>query len=276
MADLQQVLRDRAGGLVGLAAQGDGARRGLAAARRRRPHAAGQLGADPGVRRRVPTSTRAIGRVEAWYARRGLPACFQLTDRAAPARLDAVLEGRGYARLPPVSVLLLDIAGLEPRQGTRASSCDTRPTPQVMNAVCDPHWGPATRRARAELFARIRRAARVRRPARGRPAGRGRPVRGRRRARRHLHAAHRGAARAAGATAARSCAGSRPGARHGCAAGLPAGRGRQRAGAGPGPPAGGASAPTATGTARRALRPPEPAPACRSAPARRAWSGTSR
>ena len=26
-----------------------------------------------------------------------------------------------------------------------------------MNAVCDPHWGPAMRRARAELFARIRR-----------------------------------------------------------------------------------------------------------------------
>ena len=65
---------------------------------------------------------RAIGRVEAWYARRGLPACFQLTDRAAPAGLDAALERRGYARLT---------AGLGPgarhrragaAQGRRASS----------------------------------------------------------------------------------------------------------------------------------------------------------
>ena len=41
---------------------------------------------------------RAIGRVEAWYAQRGLPACFQLTDRAAPADLDA---DAGAARLCP-------------------------------------------------------------------------------------------------------------------------------------------------------------------------------
>ena len=99
---------------------------------------------------------RAIGRVEAWYARRGLPACFQLTERAAPAGLDSVLAGRGYARLTPVSVLVRDIAGLDSPKGVRIE-LDTRPTPQVMNAVCDPHWGPAMRRARAELFARIRR-----------------------------------------------------------------------------------------------------------------------
>ena len=61
---------------------------------------------------------RAIGRVEAWYAKRGLPACFQLTDRAAPAQSRrGCWSARGYARLTPVSVLLRDTAGLEPAKG---------------------------------------------------------------------------------------------------------------------------------------------------------------
>jgi N-acetylglutamate synthase len=100
---------------------------------------------------------KAIGRVDAWYAARGLPACFQLTERAAPAGLDAELAARGYARLPAVSVLLLDAAAVEPPAGNLRIELLTRPTPQVMNAVCDPRWDAATRRARAELFARIRR-----------------------------------------------------------------------------------------------------------------------
>lgn len=99
---------------------------------------------------------RAVGRVEAWYARRELPACFQLTDRSAPARLDAALGARGYVRLPSVSVFVLNPAGVEATKGARIE-LQTRPTPQVMNAVCDPYWGPEARRARAELFARIRR-----------------------------------------------------------------------------------------------------------------------
>ena len=99
---------------------------------------------------------RAIGRVEAWYAHRDLPACFQLTVRSAPARLDAALDAHGYARLPSVSVVLVDPAGVEVASAPRIE-LQTRPTPQVMNAVCDPYWGPPARRARAELFARIRR-----------------------------------------------------------------------------------------------------------------------
>jgi N-acetylglutamate synthase len=98
----------------------------------------------------------AIGRVEAWYARRGLPACFQLTDHAAPASLDAALDRHGYGHLPPVSVLVGETAGLEAPRDVELD-LDTKPAPRVMNAVCDPLWGPATRRARAELFARIRR-----------------------------------------------------------------------------------------------------------------------
>ena len=99
---------------------------------------------------------RAIGRVERWYAARGLPACFQLTDHAAPAGVDAVLDARGYRRLPSVSVLLVDAASVPPPPPARIE-LQTRPTPQVMNAICDPYWEAATRRARAELFARIRR-----------------------------------------------------------------------------------------------------------------------
>ena len=49
---------------------------------------------------------KAIDRVEAWYVARGLPSCFQLTDRPAPATLYDVLEQRDYARLPGVSVLV--------------------------------------------------------------------------------------------------------------------------------------------------------------------------
>lgn len=98
---------------------------------------------------------RAIDRVEAWYAARGLPACFQLTEFSAPARLEAALVARAYARVAPVSVLLVDAHAVEPPEGG-SFELQTRPTPLVMNAVCDPHWGPEIRRARAELFARIR------------------------------------------------------------------------------------------------------------------------
>jgi GNAT superfamily N-acetyltransferase len=46
-----------------------------------------------------------IGRVEAWYARRGLPARFQLTDAARPVQLAGTLEARGYRQpAPSVSV----------------------------------------------------------------------------------------------------------------------------------------------------------------------------
>jgi RimJ/RimL family protein N-acetyltransferase len=100
---------------------------------------------------------RAIDGVEAWYAGRGRLACFQLTDRAAPADLDATLARRGYARLSPVSVLVYDLAGLPPPDAPQVE-LDLRPTPRVMSALCDPRWSPAMRRARGALFARIRRS----------------------------------------------------------------------------------------------------------------------
>lgn len=99
---------------------------------------------------------RALARVEGWYRARALPPCFQLTDLAAPAGLDAALEARGYARLPSVSVFLIEASRVEPPAGPSIELL-TRPTPLVMNAVCDPRWVPAARRVRAELFARIRR-----------------------------------------------------------------------------------------------------------------------
>ena len=99
---------------------------------------------------------RAIRRTQSWYAARGLPACFQLTALSAPAGLEAELERRGYARLPSVQVLTVDPATIE-LPGPEPVEIETRPTPLAMNAVCDPRWGPMIRRARAELFARIRR-----------------------------------------------------------------------------------------------------------------------
>lgn len=52
---------------------------------------------------------RAIGAVEAFYAARGLPPAFQITPVADP-RLDALLAGRGYARVEPVSFQIADAA----------------------------------------------------------------------------------------------------------------------------------------------------------------------
>lgn len=98
----------------------------------------------------------AIGRVETWYRARGLPPCFQITDRPSPADLDQALAGRGYARITPVAVLTRGTEELQAPRNARIE-LDTRPTPRVMNAVCDPLWSLEQRRARAELFARIRR-----------------------------------------------------------------------------------------------------------------------
>ena len=63
--------------------------------------------------------SRAMEQVEAWYGARGLAACYQVTDHAAPARLDEALAARRYTRLPSVSILTGDLASLEPPKGIR-------------------------------------------------------------------------------------------------------------------------------------------------------------
>lgn len=100
--------------------------------------------------------SRAMDQVEAWYGARGLAACYQVTDYAAPARLDEALAARHYTRLPSVSILTGNLAALAPPNGVRIE-LNSRPTPRAMNALCDPHWPPDRRRAQAELFGRIRR-----------------------------------------------------------------------------------------------------------------------
>ena len=135
---------------------------------------------------------RAIGPRRVLVCARGLPACFQLTDRSAPARLDAMLDARGYARLPSVSVFLR-----RPGRGRgHRDRADRAPDP----ADAAGHERGLRPLLGAGRTARPRRAvrphppaARVRRPARGQPAGRRGPVRRGRRARRDLHAANGGA-----------------------------------------------------------------------------------
>ena len=66
---------------------------------------------------------RAIAQVEAFYAARELPAIFQITP-AADARLDALLEARGYERFDEVSFQTAraeQIAKLELREGVHAT-----------------------------------------------------------------------------------------------------------------------------------------------------------
>lgn len=100
----------------------------------------------------------AVGEVERWYGARGLPARFQLTDRhAAPEGLDAALAERGYARAGPTTVMLADAAALDLPPAPGAEMLLHRPGQGVLEAMADPRWGDAARRARATLLAKLRR-----------------------------------------------------------------------------------------------------------------------
>jgi GNAT superfamily N-acetyltransferase len=97
----------------------------------------------------------AIDRVESWYAERGSPACFQLTDVARPEGLDAALAARGYSLETPSSVLTADAGAID---GTPAAEVElvAAAGPELLDAICDPEWSPPIRLERAALFARIR------------------------------------------------------------------------------------------------------------------------
>ena len=104
----------------------------------------------------------AIAEAERWYAARGLPPCFQLTDAFAPPGLDEALAAAGYARLTPTALMLADAADLRRAlPGAPEVELLHRPGQGVMNAMADPLWGDATRRERAALIARIRRPYRL-------------------------------------------------------------------------------------------------------------------
>jgi N-acetylglutamate synthase len=79
------------------------------------------LRADPGTHRRTRSVWprlaggalgERIARVEDWYARRGLPARFQLTPASQPPGLEEALAGRGYALEAPSAVWLGDLEAL--------------------------------------------------------------------------------------------------------------------------------------------------------------------
>ncbi len=98
---------------------------------------------------------KAIHRVEQWYAARGLPACFHLTDVAVPAELDTVLAARGYRLLAPTEVRLRPLG--EEIPPADEITLETRAGAGFMNAVAEPHWDARLRAERAATFARIRR-----------------------------------------------------------------------------------------------------------------------
>ncbi len=97
----------------------------------------------------------AIRRAEQWYAARGLPACFHLTDVAVPAGLDPVLAARGYRLWTSTEVRLRPLG----EETARADEIvlETRPRAGFMNAIAEPHWDTRLRAERAATFARIRR-----------------------------------------------------------------------------------------------------------------------
>lgn len=53
----------------------------------------------------------AISACEQWYAAQGQPVCFKLTSASQPAALEALLEARGYERLPGALVMTADLQG---------------------------------------------------------------------------------------------------------------------------------------------------------------------
>lgn len=67
---------------------------------------------------------------EGFYARRGVPARFQLSPACRPADLDAVLADRGYVVATPT---LVHVAALEPPPGSPAASVRLAEAP-------DPTW----------------------------------------------------------------------------------------------------------------------------------------
>ncbi len=66
-----------------------------------------------------------IGAAESFYARRGLPACFQISPAARPAGLDDVLAQRGYGIRLRTSVQAADIGPIAGRMAERAGGCVT-------------------------------------------------------------------------------------------------------------------------------------------------------
>jgi GNAT superfamily N-acetyltransferase len=66
------------------------------------------------------------------------------------------LGARGYGRLPDVLVQTADLGAAVAAEDPPGVEVEGRATPLVMNGVCDPRWGSGDRRARAELFGRIR------------------------------------------------------------------------------------------------------------------------
>jgi GNAT superfamily N-acetyltransferase len=96
----------------------------------------------------------AIGRVERWYAVRGLPPCFQLTAASVPGGLDAALAARGYSLLTPTTVMIAPLVAIAPPGAPEIELCSDA-SPDVLAAILDPAWPEAVRRERRELFARI-------------------------------------------------------------------------------------------------------------------------
>jgi ribosomal protein S18 acetylase RimI-like enzyme len=62
---------------------------------------------------------RRVAEAEAFYARRSLPAVFQVSAATGARGLDALLEARGYAISGASEVWVLDARGIEPVMGDR-------------------------------------------------------------------------------------------------------------------------------------------------------------
>jgi GNAT superfamily N-acetyltransferase len=72
---------------------------------------------------------------EECYRDRGLPTIFRITPFSVPRDLDAFLERRGYVRLDPTQVMVLDLGHFEPL--SHVSSCSANPAGELRQKELD-------------------------------------------------------------------------------------------------------------------------------------------
>ncbi|MCB2224118.1 MAG: GNAT family N-acetyltransferase [Actinobacteria bacterium] len=96
-----------------------------------------------------------VRRIEQWYARRGRPAIFKLTDASAPG-LDEHLAGRGYARDALVQIMTASLDGTLP-DPTHPVDLAAAASEEWMDAFAGMSgYGPERRRLLGEVLGRIR------------------------------------------------------------------------------------------------------------------------
>lgn len=100
--------------------------------------------------------TEALLQVRQWYAKAGQAACFQMTPASEPYGLDQRLEQAGFALVETCRTMTLPLDGKGPAASEKDMALELRPTALAMAGLMPAGAGDDVRRARADLFGRVR------------------------------------------------------------------------------------------------------------------------